>query len=148
MGAGELNYSSDIDLICLFDETRYPGDEQEARAAFIRVARRMTAILSDVTDGYVFRTDLRLRPDASVIARSPASQDFPALGLAMMFISHDLSVVRYLCERVVIMRGGEIVEEGATADVFANPRTSFTRTLIASIPLPQVQPGWLDETPA
>jgi [glutamine synthetase] adenylyltransferase / [glutamine synthetase]-adenylyl-L-tyrosine phosphorylase len=67
MGAGELNYSSDIDLICLFDETRYPGDEQEARAAFIRVTRRMTAVLSDVTDGYVFRTDLRLRPDASVM---------------------------------------------------------------------------------
>lgn len=66
MGAGELNYSSDIDLICLFDETRYPGDEQEARASFIKVTRRMAAILSDVTDGYVFRTDLRLRPDASV----------------------------------------------------------------------------------
>ena len=67
MGAGELNYSSDIDLICLFDETRYPGAEQEARAAFIRVARKMTALLSDLTaEGYVFRTDLRLRPDASV----------------------------------------------------------------------------------
>jgi [glutamine synthetase] adenylyltransferase / [glutamine synthetase]-adenylyl-L-tyrosine phosphorylase len=66
MGAGELNFSSDIDLICLFDETRYPGAEQEARASFIKVTRRMTAILSDVTDGYVFRSDLRLRPDASV----------------------------------------------------------------------------------
>ena len=66
MGAGELNYSSDIDLICLFDETRYPGVEQEARASFIKVTRRMTAILSDITDGYVFRLDLRLRPDASV----------------------------------------------------------------------------------
>jgi [glutamine synthetase] adenylyltransferase / [glutamine synthetase]-adenylyl-L-tyrosine phosphorylase len=66
MGAGELNYSSDIDLICLFDETRYPGAEQEARASFIKVTRRMTAVLSDVTDGYVFRSDLRLRPDASV----------------------------------------------------------------------------------
>ena len=66
MGAGELNYSSDIDLICLFDESRYPGEEQEARASFIKVTRRMTAILSDATDGYVFRTDLRLRPDASV----------------------------------------------------------------------------------
>ncbi|MFN6952792.1 MAG: glutamine-synthetase adenylyltransferase, partial [Albidovulum sp.] len=66
MGAGELNYSSDIDLICLFDETRYPGEEQEARACFIKVIRRMTTILSDATDGYVFRTDLRLRPDASV----------------------------------------------------------------------------------
>ncbi len=49
MGAGELNYSSDIDLICLFDETRYPGVEQEARAAFIRVTRKMTALLSDLT---------------------------------------------------------------------------------------------------
>lgn len=67
MGAGELNYSSDIDLICLFDETLYPGVEQEARAAFIRVTRKMAAMLSDLTaDGYVFRTDLRLRPDASV----------------------------------------------------------------------------------
>jgi glutamate-ammonia-ligase adenylyltransferase len=67
MGAGELNYSSDIDLICLFDETRHPGTEHDARTAFIRVTRKMTAILSDLTgDGYVFRIDLRLRPDASV----------------------------------------------------------------------------------
>ncbi len=68
MGAGELNYSSDIDLICLFDETRFdPDDYHDVRAAFIRVTRKMAAILSDVRDGgYVFRTDLRLRPDASV----------------------------------------------------------------------------------
>ena len=67
MGAAELNYSSDIDLICLFDETLYPGTELDARAAFIRVVRKLTAILSDVTaEGYVFRTDLRLRPDAAV----------------------------------------------------------------------------------
>ncbi|MFZ1470704.1 MAG: glutamine-synthetase adenylyltransferase [Paracoccaceae bacterium] len=67
MGAHELNYSSDIDLICLFDETRYPGQGHEARAVFIRVTRKMAAILSDVTEGgYVFRLDLRLRPDASV----------------------------------------------------------------------------------
>ncbi len=67
MGAGELNYSSDIDLICLFDETRYGDAVQEARAAFVRVTRKMTALLSDLTaEGYVFRTDLRLRPDAAV----------------------------------------------------------------------------------
>lgn len=67
MGAYELNYSSDIDLIVLFDQDRYGEDAGEARAAFIRVTRKMTALLSDVTaDGYVFRSDLRLRPDASV----------------------------------------------------------------------------------
>ncbi|KFE33583.1 glutamine-synthetase adenylyltransferase [Thioclava atlantica] len=68
MGAGELNYSSDIDLICLFDEQRYDaGDRMEARAALIRATRKMAAMLNDRTaEGYVFRTDLRLRPDASV----------------------------------------------------------------------------------
>ena len=67
MGAGELNYSSDIDLICLFDQDIYGENWSEARVAFIRVTRKMVAMLSDVTaDGYVFRVDLRLRPDASV----------------------------------------------------------------------------------
>ncbi len=68
MGAHELNYSSDIDLICLFDETRFaPDTYHEARAVFIKVTRKMCGMLSDNTaDGYVFRTDLRLRPDASV----------------------------------------------------------------------------------
>ncbi|MCF3972785.1 glutamine-synthetase adenylyltransferase [Paracoccus salsus] len=67
-GAGELNYSSDIDLIVLFDETAYhESDQVEARAALIRATRRMAATLSDATEhGYVFRTDLRLRPDAAV----------------------------------------------------------------------------------
>ncbi|MCM2562395.1 glutamine-synthetase adenylyltransferase [Lutimaribacter sp. EGI FJ00015] len=68
MGAGELNYSSDIDLICLFDETRFDEDDwHEARASFVRATRKMAAMLSDMTaEGYVFRTDLRLRPDPSV----------------------------------------------------------------------------------
>ena len=67
-GAYELNYSSDIDLICLFDETRFDADDfHDARSAFVRVTRKMAALLSDLTaEGYVFRTDLRLRPDPSV----------------------------------------------------------------------------------
>ena len=67
-GARELNYSSDIDLIVLFDETAYAeADQQEARAALIRATRKTAAMLSEVTEhGYVFRTDLRLRPDAAV----------------------------------------------------------------------------------
>ncbi|MGR3484428.1 MAG: glutamine-synthetase adenylyltransferase [Paracoccaceae bacterium] len=66
MGAGELNYSSDIDLILLFEPQ--PGGQApaEARAALIRAARAAMQDLSSVTpDGYVFRTDLRLRPDPS-----------------------------------------------------------------------------------
>ncbi|OZB15082.1 MAG: glutamine-synthetase adenylyltransferase, partial [Rhodobacterales bacterium 34-62-10] len=68
MGAYELNYSSDIDLICLFDETRFTRDDyHEARASLIRATRKMAAMLNDATaEGYVFRTDLRLRPDPAV----------------------------------------------------------------------------------
>ena len=68
MGAGELNYSSDIDLICLFDGARHaPADYAEVRSALVRAVRAMTRTLSEVgPDGYVFRTDLRLRPDPSV----------------------------------------------------------------------------------
>ena len=84
-GAGELNYSSDIDLICLFDDDRYADDYAEARAAFIRVTRRMAALLSEPTgDGYVFRTDLRLRPDPSVtpvcLSMDAAERYYESLG--------------------------------------------------------------------
>lgn len=68
MGAHELNYSSDIDLIVLFDGDRYDADDyHDARASLVRATRNMAAMLSEMTaEGYVFRTDLRLRPDASV----------------------------------------------------------------------------------
>jgi [glutamine synthetase] adenylyltransferase / [glutamine synthetase]-adenylyl-L-tyrosine phosphorylase len=86
MGAHELNYSSDIDLICLFDETRYdPDDYYEARTGMVRATRAMSATLNDRTeDGYVFRTDLRLRPDPSVtpvcMATEPAERYYESLG--------------------------------------------------------------------
>ncbi|WP_438270288.1 putative nucleotidyltransferase substrate binding domain-containing protein [Rubellimicrobium arenae] len=67
MGAFELNYSSDIDLVCLFDETRVSREDYPAlRSGLVKVTRAMTALLQDRTDGYVFRVDLRLRPDAAV----------------------------------------------------------------------------------
>ncbi len=86
MGAHELNYSSDIDLICFFDETQFLEEKYfDARKGFIRATRLMSSILSDLTeDGYVFRTDLRLRPDPSVnpvcIATETAERYYESLG--------------------------------------------------------------------
>jgi glutamate-ammonia-ligase adenylyltransferase len=66
-GAHELNYSSDIDLICLFDQDRFePADFAEAKARYIHVTKQVVRLLSETTaEGYVFRTDLRLRPSPS-----------------------------------------------------------------------------------
>jgi ABC-type oligopeptide transport system ATPase subunit len=56
------------------------------------------------------------------------------LGLALLFISHDLSVVRYMCERVAVMRGGRIVESGPAAELYRDPREDYTRELLAAVP--------------
>ena len=65
MGAFELNYSSDIDLIVFYDAAAPAVPEDAAPAAlFVRITQRLVKLLQERNaDGYVFRTDLRLRPD-------------------------------------------------------------------------------------
>ncbi|NKN15110.1 dipeptide ABC transporter ATP-binding protein [Rhizobium laguerreae] len=56
------------------------------------------------------------------------------MNLTLIFIAHDLAIVRNLCERVVVMYRGEIVEEGRSEEVFARPKHPYTAALIAAIP--------------
>ena len=55
-------------------------------------------------------------------------------GLTMLFISHDLAVIRQIADRIAVMYHGKLVEEGSTAQVFETPREDYTRSLLAAIP--------------
>jgi peptide/nickel transport system ATP-binding protein len=57
-----------------------------------------------------------------------------AFGFTIVFISHDLSVIRYMSDRILVMNGGRIEESGEAAEVYKNPRSAYTKKLIASIP--------------
>ncbi len=64
------------------------------------------------------------------------------LGLTLAFISHDLSVIRRLCKRTIVLYRGEIVEDRPTADLFADPQAAYTRELLEAIPLPDPSQVW------
>jgi ABC-type microcin C transport system duplicated ATPase subunit YejF len=56
------------------------------------------------------------------------------LGMGMVFITHDLNIVKRIAQRVYVMRAGEVVEEGVTRELFANPKHDYTRDLLAAEP--------------
>ncbi|TMK21530.1 MAG: ABC transporter ATP-binding protein [Alphaproteobacteria bacterium] len=58
------------------------------------------------------------------------------LGMSYLFVSHDLNVVRLLCDRVIVMRAGRIVEQGPTEEILVSPQAQYTRDLLAAIPHP------------
>lgn len=64
------------------------------------------------------------------------------LGLTLAFISHDLSVIRRLCSRVLVLHRGEVVEEAPTDRLFAAPQAAYTRELLEAIPLPDPDQAW------
>ena len=59
-----------------------------------------------------------------------------SLGMSYLFVSHDLNVVRLLCDRVIVMRAGRIVEQGPSERVLSAPEAQYTRDLLEAIPHP------------
>ena len=56
------------------------------------------------------------------------------MNLSMIFITHDLRVAAQVCDRIAVMRNGRVVEEGATAEIFANPTHEYSQALLAAVP--------------
>ncbi len=122
---------------------RYPHELSGGQRQRVGIAR---AIALDpalvVADEIVSGLDASSQAQILTLLRDLKSD----LGISLIFISHDLSVVRVLCDRVLVLARGTAVETGRCEEVFAAPRQAYTRALLDAVPLPVVDPGWIAGT--
>lgn len=121
--------------------SRYPHELSGGQRQRVNIARALAlqpaALIADeVTSGLDVSAQARIVTLLDELRRE--------LGLALVFISHDLGLVRSLCDELLILRQGKVVEQGPAAQVFATPAQAYTRALLQAIPLPDPDLAWLD----
>jgi ABC-type oligopeptide transport system ATPase subunit len=124
--------------------SRYPHELSGGQRQRVGIARALAlqpkALIADeVTSGLDVSAQARIVALLDELRREQ--------GLALIFISHDLSLVRSLCDSVLILRQGEVMEQGESARIFAAPGHPYTQELLDAIPLPDPDPAWLNLKP-
>src|SRR5262245_12653115 len=112
---------------------RYPHQLSGGQLQRVVLARALVlAPTFLVADEPVSMLDVSVR--AGILALMREVRD--AMGLTAVYISHDLALVRYLCERTLVMYLGRIVEDGPTEQIVRRPRHPYTAALVAAVPVP------------
>ncbi|HSB89498.1 MAG TPA: ABC transporter ATP-binding protein [Anaerolineales bacterium] len=104
------------------------GQKQRVGVARAMMTTPRLVILDEPTSSL----DMSLRIHVIVLLKRLQRE----LNLSYVFISHDLSTIRHLCDRVLVMYLGRIVEQGRTEDVFEDPTHVYTKALLSAIPIP------------
>ncbi len=110
---------------------RYPhqlsgGQQQRVAIAMAIVGEPPLVVLDEPTTGLDVVTQAAILDEIRRLRRE--------IGLAMVYVTHDLAVVGAIADRIAVMYAGRVVEQGATADLLARPHHPYTRALVASIP--------------
>lgn len=110
---------------------RYPHELSGGQAQRVAIAMAL-ALRSDVllADEPTSALDVTVQAEILELIRRLREER----GMSVLFISHDLAVIAELCDRIVVLRAGRVVEEGRAADVLGDPREDYTRELVAAVP--------------
>ena len=113
--------------------TRYPHEFSGGQRQRIGIAR---ALIMDpdliIADEPISALDVSIQAQVINLLNDLRKKR----NLSILFIAHDLSVVKYFCDRIAVMYLGNLVEEGSSDEIFKNPLHPYTRSLLSAIPLP------------